>query len=382
VRGDDGSTVTQCRLPERLLANSRFSFFIALLFAPGALLTAAPDYGRQFVGLSRFSEFTKAVGQPPQESVWLSPEILSRIKWTELIASWNANLPKNAVLRIEARGIYPERSTKFYTLGIWSGAADDQRRMSVKSQQDENAEVSTDTLVMKVPCDRVQIRLRVSADPMIAQFPVKFLGLSFADTGCELPVLPPNRAAWGRTLAVPERTQLDYAEGEQSWCSPTSTSMMLAWWAGQTKRPELDRAVPEVAREVFDPNWPGTGNWAFNTAYAGSFEGIRAYVSRFSDVSELEDWITAGVPVAISVAYTALKGVPPREGPDGHLVVCVGFTASGDVVVNDPGTRRQMRRVVPRENLVRAWAHSRNTVYLIYPEGTKSPKDRFGHWEN
>ena len=156
--------------------------------------------------------------------------------------------------------------------------------------------------------------------------------------------------------------------------------MVLGWWAGQLKRPDLDRPVPEVAKQVEDPNWPGTGNWPFNTAYAGSFPGMTAYVSRFSDVTELEDWIASGIPVAVSVAYTVLKGVPPRDGPDGHLVVCVGFTEQGDLIVNDPGTRRQIRRVVPRENFVKAWAHSRNTVYLIYPNAMAVPVDRFGHW--
>ena len=156
--------------------------------------------------------------------------------------------------------------------------------------------------------------------------------------------------------------------------------MILAWWAEALKRDELNRTVPDVAKEVFDPNWPGTGNWPFNTAYAGSFPGMRAYVSRFSDVSELEDWIAGGIPVAVSVAYSVLKDTPAREGQDGHIVVCVGFTNSGDVIVNDPGTRREIRRVFPRENLVKAWARSHNTVYLIYPEDAKIPETRYGHW--
>ena len=168
--------------------------------------------------------------------------------------------------------------------------------MSVKDQQDADGDVLTDTLALKVRCDRTRIRLRFSGAQELREPPVKFLGLCFADTSWTPPTLPPNRAAWGKSIAVPERTQLDFQEGEQSWCSPTSTSMVLAWWAGQLPRPELERAVPEVAHEVRDPNWPGTGNWPFNTAYAGSFSGLRACVTRFSDVSELEDWIARGIP--------------------------------------------------------------------------------------
>ena len=155
--------------------------------------------------------------------------------------------------------------------------------------------------------------------------------------------------------------------------------MVLAHWARVQRQPALDRDVPEVVEGVFDPKWPGTGNWAFNTAYAGSIPGLRAYVTRLTDVAELEDWVAADVPVILSVCYDLLRG-KPRTRDSGHLVVCVGFTESGEVVVNDPGTRDQVRKTFPRDNLVRAWAHSRNTVYLIHPDTWRPPRDRFQHW--
>jgi hypothetical protein len=105
---------------------------------------------------------------------------------------------------------------------------------------------------------------------------------------------------------------------------------------------------------------------------------MRAYVARFTDVSEIEDWIAAGLPVGLSVCYNRLRG--QGDEPSGHLVVCVGFTAEGDIIVNDPGTSRNVRKTFTRKNLIRAWAHSRNTVYLVYPETAGIPKDRFGHW--
>ena len=163
-------------------------------------------------------------------------------------------------------------------------------------------------------------------------------------------------------------------------CSPTTVSMLLNFWAKRLERPELDPPVPEVAAGVYDVAWKGTGNWCFNMAYAGSFTGIRAYVTRLGDVSEIETWIAAGIPVGLSLDYDRLRAKGP--GPNGHLVVCVGFTATGDVVINDPGTSEHVRKVFPRANFVDAWSYSHNTVYLIYPENVATPIDRYGHWDS
>ena len=85
---------------------------------------------------------------------------------------------------------------------------------------------------------------------------------------------------------------------------------------------------------------------------------------------------------SISVLPRLLTGSDSKSL--GHLIVCVGFTKDGDVVCNDPWARLEkgqaVRRVYKRDNLRAAWAHSRNTVYLIYPKTRKPPRDRFGHW--
>jgi hypothetical protein len=180
---------------------------------------------------------------------------------------------------------------------------------------------------------------------------------------------------------VGARSQLDYPEGAKIWCSPTSTSMILDYWSHKLNRPELSLTVPDVAKSVYDSVYKGTGNWPCNTAFAGSFDGMRAYVSRLTDVSELEDWIEAGIPIATSVSYNRLKG--KGTAGSGHLIVCVGFAENGDIIVNDPGTHlSNVRRTFSREIFQEAWADSANTVYIIYPENATIPAARFGHWEN
>lgn len=307
----------------------------------------------------------------------LSPEIVSRVAADELIASWNADMPPGSTLEIATRALYPEQATKFYVLGRWSSDPDTAPRESLPGQADDAGDVRTDTLALRRPVRRFQVRLTLSAGREGRWPALKLLALCLADTTWKGPALPPNRAAWGKTLDVPKRSQLAYVGGEE-WCSPASTAMVLGWWSARLSRPDLQWDVPEVARWVQDPQWPGTGNWAFNTAFAGAQPGLLAYVARLSDVAELEDWIAAGLPVVLSVNNTVLQG---RVGPPrGHLVVCVGFTETGDVVLNDPGTRHEIRRAFPRQSLIEAWAHSRRTVYLIHPETAAPPPDRFGHW--
>ena len=334
--------------------------------------------GIQLIPFEGVSGFKKSAGESNNETILTSREIRTRIHWDELIASWNAVMPASAWLKVEVRAIYANRATKFYTMGLWSGDPARHPRESVRRQKDGDGDVDTDTLMLQQPADRVQVRLTLGGEPK--QLPkLKFLCLSLLDSKTAPAPLPPNRAAWGKALDVPERSQMAY-EGGDVWCSPTTISMLLAFWSQRLKRADLDRDVPEVVKGVFDPKWEGTGNWVFNTAYAGSFRGLRAYTARLSDVAELEDWIAQGIPVGLSLCYNRLRG-KSRE-PSGHLVVCVGFSQNGDAIINDPGTRQNVRKVFPRANLIDACAYKNNAVYLIYPEKARVPKDRFGHWDS
>ncbi|MDW8308810.1 MAG: C39 family peptidase [Verrucomicrobiales bacterium] len=334
--------------------------------------------GIQFIPFHSLARFERLAATEADRTVLLSPEIRARVRWDEMIVSWNAEAPPGTFLRVEARALYPDRATKFYCLGVWSADAKRHPRESVPGQKDADGDVDTDTLMLREPAERFQLRLTLGGESA-ARPRIKFLGVCLTDTGARPAPLPPVRAARGKTLPVPERSQMLYENGDVL-CSPTTLSMLLAWWSERLGRPELNRDVPEVAAGVFDPKWGGTGNWVFNTAYAGAFEGLRAYTARLSDVAELEAWIARGIPVGLSLCYNRLRG--RGNEPSGHLVVCVGFTQNGDVVVNDPGTRRNVRKTFPRANLIHAWAYKHNTVYLVYPPGARLPTDRFGHWDS
>jgi Peptidase_C39 like family len=332
-----------------------------------------------FIGLDRFSNFKQT--QPAAgETVLLSPKLKSAIAWNELIVSWNADAPAGTFLKIEARAILPDHKTAFYTLG--QSSLDNQifPRTSVRGQRDADGKVETDTLVLNELAQAAQVRVTLGGTN--SEMPkLKFLGLSFCNSRARPPEHPSNHAAWGKIIPTPEHSQLSYPQ-EKGWCSPTSVSMALSRWAEVLQRPELKVDVPEVAAKVYDDDYAGTGNWPFNTAFAGSFPGMRSYVSRFDDISELEDWIADGIPVVISAPWNLL--LPGRKDTgNGHLVVCIGFTKDGDVVINDPATnlkKDSVRHIYRRANVIRAWAASHNTVYLIYPVGAQLPDNRYGHW--
>lgn len=339
---------------------------------------ASEARGIQFIAFKTFSSFAKSSGMPNGETILISKVMQPCFAWDELIASWNVDMPASAYLKIEARALYPNRATKWFNLGLWSGDPAWHPRESVRGQQDEDGDVDTDTLILKRPAPQFQLRLTLGGQGK--QKPkLKFLSVSLLDSQAAPDPLPPNRSAWGKTIEVPERSQMAYENGGVL-CSPTTVSMLLAHWSRVLRRPALDHDVPEIVRGVYDPKWGGTGNWVFNTAYAGSLKGMRAYTARLSDVAELEDWVAKGIPVGLSLCYNRLRG-KSRE-PSGHLVVCVGFTENGDAVINDPGTRQNVRKVFPRANLIDAWAYSKNAAYFIYPEGTDLPQDRFGHWDS
>ena len=193
-----------------------------------SLPPSPPDRYSQFIGLTDFAAFTSTPNSVG-ETVLVSPEIKASMAWRELVVSWNARAPAGSYLNVEARATDAARSTKFYNLGRWS--PDDQAfpRTSVSGQEDADARVEVDTLVLSQPAKAVQLRLTLGgANGALPA--LKFIGLSFCNPSVVTKVLPPNRAAWGKSIPVVERSQQSYAGGN-GWCSPTSLSMALTYWA-------------------------------------------------------------------------------------------------------------------------------------------------------
>ncbi|GCE18208.1 hypothetical protein KDK_20080 [Dictyobacter kobayashii] len=160
--------------------------------------------------------------------------------------------------------------------------------------------------------------------------------------------------------------------------------MVLVYWSNILGQSDLSHPVAEVAKGSYDYTYHGTGNWPFNTAYAGTF-GLKAFVTRLYSLSQVEQWIKIGVPIVISIEYKSGELIhSPIPSSSGHLIVIRGFTSRGDVVTNDPAAQSNARVqiIYQRANLQHVWlAASQGMAYIIYPENWPVPiTDRFSSW--
>jgi uncharacterized protein YvpB len=167
--------------------------------------------------------------------------------------------------------------------------------------------------------------------------------------------------AWGRILSVPERSQFSEPEDAGSLCSPTSVAMVLEFHG-------IRRPTRDIAAAVYDHAARIYGNWPFNTAAAHRLSGLESFVARGTSLGDLEAEIAAGRPVIISHKWQPgdLDGAPIPSS-DGHLLVVVGFTASGDVAVNDPaGQPGSVRRVYPRRQIHATWLERASGIMYVF----------------
>jgi hypothetical protein len=290
--------------------------------------------------------------------------------FTDLIPSWDAEAAGGRI-RFEFAPVRDGAPGTFYNLGDWSDRGD---RTSVEGQRDTGGRVATDTLELTQPATAFAVRVTLTPGPRGRSPELRrlWVALSQGDPAISTGPLPEVPR-----LPVPKRAQMSYPGGSVL-CSPACVSMVLQYWSQVLGRPWIDRDVPLVQAGVYDVAWRGTGNWPFNTAFAAAIPGLTAYVTRLRDVHDITLWLQRGVPVVASVSYGLLKG-RGRERSDGHLVIVTGVNASGDLLFNDPG-RNVVEMVYSRTDFEAAWATSRNTVYLIYPETWAPPTRTDAPW--
>ena len=301
----------------------------------------------------------------PRLGTWTSPETPADFHFTELLPSWNVSAPPETGLRMDVRVRRPgtQRWTPWLYLGSWGRtSAGPERRTSCRQ-----GVVNVDYLALDAPADAYQVRVRFESFSFDAQAVPSLRRLAVCYSGVTGAAHPSTAVeGWARDLAVPFRTQKDAPKSlAGEICSPTSVSMVLAYWG-------IDRPTIENAQAIYDPENEIFGNWGRAVARAGEL-GTDGWLTRFRTWDAVKAQIAAGQPVIASIRFE--KGTFPSAvlpSTSGHLIVVRGFTPTGDVIVNDPASRDRGNGAVYRaDELARAWFDHGGVGYVIRrPGGT------------
>jgi hypothetical protein len=305
-----------------------------------------------------------------------------------LVPSLNAEaLAPGLVVRVRVRIRDEAGWSPWAPFGVYGGGPDLPR--SEVGPDPSRVEVQTDTLVLPRPAAAAEVRLELAREaarsanvtPRVRRLAAALWqsatagGRAPAPTGpSQAPAgAPPGAAAgvagrrsaaWGRVLDVPERSQaVEDREIAGKICSPTSLSMVLAFWGHALPTATVAAGVYDHAAKIY-------GNWSFNVAFAASL-GLVATVARCEDFGPVEAEVAAGRPVVISHRYAKGEVTGAAvSATDGHLIVVRGFTDDGDVVVNDPAADPRdgeaTRRIYRRADIARSWLRNASGIcYLV-----------------
>ncbi|MDP3893179.1 C39 family peptidase [Nocardioides sp.] len=348
----------------------------------------------------------RAGGTTFDVSRWTSPWVSPGFALTELLPSWNATTPGKSRIKVLVRARTNGTRGSWDTLAVWARGDKHLKRRTLSGQPDDLGSVNVDTWRTNSSAGVKEWQLRVvlqkpskaRKSPAVSRIGATASALPSVSS---VPTSAPGPGR-GITLNVPSYSQMihrghspQYGSGGQAWCSPTSTSMVLGYY-GRLPKPKqyawvgaghADPWVDHAARMTYDHAYRGAGNWPFNTAYAGNQLGATgtAFVTRLRNLREAEDFIAAGIPLVVSISFGSgqLTGAP-ISATAGHLLVIVGFTASGDVVVNDPAasTNTGVRRTYKRGQFENAWLpKSGGLTYVIADKAHPLPaRAGRGNW--
>lgn len=323
---------------------------------------------------------------------WTSPWSSVGYPAKSLVPSWSIATPAGTSAVIEVRVRKGSSTGSWDTVANWATGVNRVKRASGSAQTDDLARLSTDTVIASSTFDAWQVRVTLkrkttsTASPTLRS--VNGIAASYTTRS-----IATSRTTMTRTteLAVPSSSQMihrghypQWGSGGEAWCSPTSTAMVMRYFkAGPTAdryawTKESHGFVDHAARYTYDHAYQGTGNWAFNAAYAGIY-GLDSFVTRLYSLREAESFIKAGIPLVVGVAFGRgeLTGAPISSTP-GHLMVIRGFRSDGAVIVNDPAgsANSNVRRIYSRAQFEKAWQRgSGGIAYVIRPATKKLPAD-------
>jgi hypothetical protein len=320
---------------------------------------------------------------------WTSPTYKLNFGATELVSSWNADTPAGTWIQVELHGTYSDgKTTPWYVMGRWASGDGDIDRTSVDGQGDDYSGVYTDTFAVDsgdaangIGLTDYQLRVTLYRTPGTHLTPRVYRVGAFASNVPDRYGVPASTPGLKHAVELPVPTYSQdvhtgqypqYDGGGEAWCSPTSTEMVVEYWGKHPSTQQMswvdpsytDPSVDYAARNTFDYQYDGTGNWPFNAAYAASYGGLDAIVTQIHSLNEVEALVSRGIPVVASVSFYASELDGSGYNTSGHLLTIVGFTASGDVIVNDPASPNDaaVRHVYNRHQFETIWLRTKRVL--------------------
>lgn len=326
--------------------------------------------------------------------VYESQEIRVREAFNEAIVSWNIWCEGGWSALIEMRVGKADRWSEWLRVGYVGKQPGDEGATRIESAKDSvgSGRIDADYFVSDDAWERLQYRIIASPDsqdaPRGSSTPGESVGvevermavcLTAARVRHPAELEEPRDGELGASnyhgtafrWAAPFRSQKtsdDRLAGRL--CSPTSVSMVAAYYGG-------DGSVERMSRRVWDGVNDLYGNWARNVQ--GAYEcGVPGAVVRFSSWSDVERVMRHGTPLAASIVVEPgeLRG-SPYDSTAGHLIVLTGITPEGDFYASDPavGVASKGQLTYRREDLARVWlSATKGTAYLLMP-GVVSRRD-------
>lgn len=302
----------------------------------------------------------------PHNSGHILGPVLPMADFDELIPSWNARTWSKGSLKLEIRVLQSGQWSSWYSFGTWSNA---EGRASAQDQKTALGELKTDVLQLSQSAQALQYRVQLHGQGVKLSLLAFHTSHRSQNSAANSQISSSHsHRAWGKVLALPKYSQMQYRGGDV-WCSPTSVAMILAHYGVQI-------SVPQAAKGMYDATYEGTGNWPFNTAFAAE-QGLQAFITRLPDLTTAEKYISAGVPLAVSLGWEKgqLRGSAlPKSS--GHLMALVGFDTLGNPILHDPAAPNisSVQRSYPRKSFEKLWQqHSGGMAYVIFSKRDSLP---------
>lgn len=339
----------------------------------------------------------QAVGIVPQTDgcgVTLAPGVTTgvltlgerrlRFSFNEAIPSWNATTPPGTGLRVWMRVGTRRAWSDWFEAGSW-GIATDLNTTRIFDLRWGRYEY--DSLLLREPADRVQVRVELVRQHGGQAAPtLRLLALSYSNTlGDETLFRSYGRARRAARIAIDERATTlilpvkfrSQVIANTKWigriCAPASAAMAATGFG-------LDLPTQELAAQIYDPVSDMFGVW-HRVVQALAQQGVRGYITRFRHWDDVVGELEKGSVILCSIRFKHGEIPNPpriyrRRGTDGHIVVLVGITPHGTLLVHDSASKDWGQyNEWTTEQLAKAW-FDQGGVAMVFTRPEAGEKQR------